>query len=289
MSSEVQCWAIAQKTGDPVTKAVLTALTRWAKPDGSDCWPGLKILADAVEVSERTIQRHLNRLEELDLIRRIPRQRKNKSLSSNQFVFNGFWGWCQIVTTPTDEPGKTGSGEGQADKALSPGGDACVTRGGDNCVTPIKPVTHVLKTKSKTGSLSVREGSGEGFCGGATAAGVKHRQESWEASQFRSAAQEILGPRAYDNLLDQARISFSDGDICVHVASETLRTLLDQKGPLLRKALQPLGTNVGLRVLSLAAVKSRAPDAKVADALKQLNAIRGGRVAGAAHQAGGHR
>jgi DNA-binding transcriptional MocR family regulator len=51
-----------QKTGSPLAKLVLIALSEFANDKGF-CWPSVRTLAIRCEVSERTIQRELRKLE----------------------------------------------------------------------------------------------------------------------------------------------------------------------------------------------------------------------------------
>lgn len=48
MSQETQAWAKTQKTGDPITKAVLLELCNWAKPTGVVEFLSLARIADAM-------------------------------------------------------------------------------------------------------------------------------------------------------------------------------------------------------------------------------------------------
>ena len=86
MSQETQAWAKEVRTGDPVSKAVLIEIANWAKPDGSVEFLSLARLADVLEISKRSVQRHLNRLEfELGFIRRNARHRDDGGQGSNCF------------------------------------------------------------------------------------------------------------------------------------------------------------------------------------------------------------
>lgn len=91
MSQETQAWAKQQRTGDPVTRAVLSEICNWAKPTGIVDFRSYDDIAWAVEVSRRTVMRHVDRLEnELGLIRRLPRHRDDGGRGSNGFELIGF-------------------------------------------------------------------------------------------------------------------------------------------------------------------------------------------------------
>lgn len=141
MSREVETWARKQRTGDPVTKAVLVAVANWANPFGEECFPSIKRLAEDVEVSERTVQRHIIRLEEMALLQRVERVRKDGSRSSNGFVFPGYEPPRVSHRTPAPPVNLSPPGDN-----LTPPPDTDVTgprqddtRGGDTGDTPYKP------------------------------------------------------------------------------------------------------------------------------------------------------
>lgn len=91
MSQETQAWAKEVRTGDPVSKAVLIEIANWAKPDGSVEFLSLARLADVLEISKRSVQRHLNRLEfDLGFIRRSARHREDGGQGANSFELLGY-------------------------------------------------------------------------------------------------------------------------------------------------------------------------------------------------------
>ena len=97
MSSEATAWAKEQRCGDPVTKAILGEIANWTKPTGVCEFLSIRRLAEVVEVSERTVQRHIRRLESEDraagglaLIRRIVRHREDGGQGANSFELVGF-------------------------------------------------------------------------------------------------------------------------------------------------------------------------------------------------------
>lgn len=87
MSWEAESWARQQRTGDPVTKAVLVGIANWMNPKGDECQVSLRRLADEVEVSVRTVQRHIARLEEIGLLSKHTAQRDDGGQGWNCFTF----------------------------------------------------------------------------------------------------------------------------------------------------------------------------------------------------------
>jgi hypothetical protein len=74
MSFRATAWAIEQKTGSPHSKLILLLLANRADENGI-CWPSQINLAAQSEQSADTIQRHLERLEEGQFIRRARNRR----------------------------------------------------------------------------------------------------------------------------------------------------------------------------------------------------------------------
>lgn len=87
MSWEAENWARRQRTGDPVTKAVLVGIANWVNPRGDEAEVSIRRIADEVEVSTRTVQRHIQRLEELGLLEKLERSRDDGGQGWNAFRF----------------------------------------------------------------------------------------------------------------------------------------------------------------------------------------------------------
>jgi hypothetical protein len=147
MSNEVENWARQQKTGDPVSRSVLVSVANWADPHGGNCYPSIKRIAEDVEVSQRTIQRHLKRLEALGFLKRVERLRDDGSQSSNGFEFPGYepplLSYRQPPRQSVTPPRHIGTGRRQI-----------VTGAGDTAVTP-NDLNEVKNTLSpdKSGDL----------------------------------------------------------------------------------------------------------------------------------------
>lgn len=90
MSWEAENWARQQRTGDPVTKAVLVGIANWMNPKGDQCQVSMRRLADEVEISIRTAQRHVQRLEEMGFVEKSGAVRSDGGQGWNSFRFPGY-------------------------------------------------------------------------------------------------------------------------------------------------------------------------------------------------------
>lgn len=139
MSSETSSWAKEQRCGDPVTKAVLMEIANWAKPTGICEFLSVKRIADVVEVSTRTVQRHIARLEDPDptagglgMIRRVTRHRDDGGQWANAFELVGYQPPLSASSSARKQPRDRLS---PPHDKLTPGGDMDVT-GGVTMVSP---------------------------------------------------------------------------------------------------------------------------------------------------------
>jgi SOS-response transcriptional repressor LexA len=87
MSWQATAWAVKQRTGSPTRKALLLVLASYADKGGV-CWPAQKILADYVEASTDTIQRHLKVLERKGLLKITRRKRQGGRWPSLEYELN---------------------------------------------------------------------------------------------------------------------------------------------------------------------------------------------------------
>lgn len=90
MSWEAENWARQQRTGDPVTKAVLVGIANWMNPKGDQCQVSMRRLADEVEISVRTAQRHVQRLHDMGFIEKSEAVRNDGGQGWNSFRFPGY-------------------------------------------------------------------------------------------------------------------------------------------------------------------------------------------------------
>lgn len=82
MTGEVVGWAFRQKTGSPITKAVLVKLADNANDTGY-CFPSVPYLVAHLELSERALREHLKKLEDSGLIKIIRRFKDGVALPSH--------------------------------------------------------------------------------------------------------------------------------------------------------------------------------------------------------------
>lgn len=92
MSWDTESWARRQRTGSLPLKAVLISLSNWINPRNDWFETSIKRLADELETSERTIQRHLGTLEELGFIERQERfsEAQNGRQGWNAYRLRGY-------------------------------------------------------------------------------------------------------------------------------------------------------------------------------------------------------
>ena len=133
MSGKALGWAREQRVASGAPgKALLLLLADYCDGDHT-CWPSVPTLAEELQMSERTVQRHLTSLAREELIRREARNSEEGRQKANRYVL-------AVGRAPTCHPQDVG-GEGDT---LSPigvtlcrgEGDTRVTPGGDTRVTP---------------------------------------------------------------------------------------------------------------------------------------------------------
>lgn len=96
MSNATSTWAKQQRCGCPYVKAVLIELADWARPDGVCEFRRVSDIAQVTEISERTVQRALKKLEDdvsaggLGLIRRVVRHRRDGGFAASRFELVGY-------------------------------------------------------------------------------------------------------------------------------------------------------------------------------------------------------
>lgn len=85
MSIRAMNWAIVQNPGAPGPKQVLMALAYRADLTGW-CCVGLPQLGMDTQLPERTLRSHIDRLEELGMVKRLRRHRRNGSRAANAYL-----------------------------------------------------------------------------------------------------------------------------------------------------------------------------------------------------------
>ena len=84
MSIKVMSWVWEQDL-PPLDKIVLMAIADHADDDGY-AWPGMKRIAEKCSMEKRTVQRHVEKLQEQQLLKVESRQRNDGSSSSNGYT-----------------------------------------------------------------------------------------------------------------------------------------------------------------------------------------------------------
>ena len=146
MSSETSAWAKEQRCGDPVTKAVLREIANWAKPTGICEFLSVKRISQVTEVSTRTVQRHIARLEQpesaggLGMIKRIHRHRDDGGQGANCFELVGYKAPAGALDAPRRQSVTPPCQNVTPPRQIDGGpGDTGVTRLGDKIIPPSPP------------------------------------------------------------------------------------------------------------------------------------------------------
>lgn len=82
MSFQAMAWAVEQKTGSTIGKAILLMLANYADSDGR-CFPSYERIANDCECSRRSVISWVDRLEQLGLLKKEVRRRKDGTQTSN--------------------------------------------------------------------------------------------------------------------------------------------------------------------------------------------------------------
>ncbi|MED5543917.1 MAG: helix-turn-helix domain-containing protein [Pseudomonadota bacterium] len=127
MSKETLAWAKQQRCGSATAKAVLLELANWARANGICEYRRVKDIARVIEVSERSVQRALHKLEAgpdeggLALIRRMRRRGKDGGQLANCFELVGYVpGDTMSLPPDTRSLGRRHGGGGPGDRDVTP-------------------------------------------------------------------------------------------------------------------------------------------------------------------------
>jgi hypothetical protein len=237
-------------------KLVLLALADWANDDGH-CWPSIAKLCAKTRASERTVQGIIKKLVEGGQLTRMERP----GHGCTYVVHPRNICTPAEVAPPQDLRGTPAEVAGNTSK---------------NHHTPQTPHSAPRRPRQARKAFVPEPEPIELPVG----------MEGEEATKFRQAALTALGDGAYRNLIRPCHIVPSGADLLIQTNSETLVDRLRQR----QSELGPIARALGFEALRIAVkptAKRSVPDPKVTDAVRQLNAIRGGHVAGVAAQAGG--
>jgi hypothetical protein len=112
-------WARDQVVGGGTTKLVLLLLADYADDDGC-CWPGIETVAEKAEINEKSVRRHLQKLEKRGMLERTRRRRSDGTMGTYRY---------RLIIGPRDQnqpPGRE-SGGGPEQPENSPGPDETAT------------------------------------------------------------------------------------------------------------------------------------------------------------------
>lgn len=139
MSWEAEQWAKRQHTGAQVLKATLVSIANWITPCNDWATVSIRRIADEMEISARSVQRHINMLVEMGFLEREERVRPSGASGWNAYRFRGYHS-VKVSHLGAHAP------EGEGDR-LSPSrvtdcqgeGDTAVTPGRKDNINPPSP------------------------------------------------------------------------------------------------------------------------------------------------------
>lgn len=133
MSGKVTGWAFEQETGSPISKLVLVKLADNANDLGLS-WPSVTRLVRQTELSERSVRDHLQKLQDLGLLRIIERRERSGRQRSNCYYLLVPWGQGKEVEEMVDD--LTGIAPPDADADEGGGVQEVQGGGGTSCTVP---------------------------------------------------------------------------------------------------------------------------------------------------------
>lgn len=148
MSMMLMVKAMRIRVGNPLRKLVLIKLADNAN-DLGECWPSHQHIADQCEISRRSVINHINKLEEMGLLRREYRTKNNEKQSNLYYLtLDGEGSAGDSLPSERDAPPSAGDSPPSAGDAPPPSaGDAHRTSHSSESV--IEPVNESLKPKDR--------------------------------------------------------------------------------------------------------------------------------------------
>lgn len=141
MSMMLMVKAMRIRVGNPLRKLVLIKLADNAN-DLGECWPSHQHIADQCEISRRSVINHINKLEEMGLLRREYRTKNNEKQSNLYYLtLDGEGSAGDSPPSERDAPPSAG------DAPPPSAGDAHRTSHSSESV--IEPVNESLKPKDR--------------------------------------------------------------------------------------------------------------------------------------------
>ena len=148
MSMMLMVKAMRIRVGNPLRKLVLIKLADNAN-DLGECWPSHQHIADQCEISRRSVINHINKLEEMGLLRREYRTKNNEKQSNLYYLtLDGEGSAGDSLPSERDAPPSAGGSLPSASPTPPPSaGDAHRT---SHSLEPvIEPVNESLKPKDR--------------------------------------------------------------------------------------------------------------------------------------------
>lgn len=148
MSMMLMVKAMRIRVGNPLRKLVLIKLADNAN-DLGECWPSHQHIADQCEISRRSVINHINKLEEMGLLRREYRTKNNEKQSNLYYLtLDGEGSAGDSLPSERDAPPSAGGSLPSAGDTPPPSaGDAHRTSHSPEPV--IEPVNESLKPKDR--------------------------------------------------------------------------------------------------------------------------------------------
>lgn len=273
MSWAASAWARTVKTGSGTLKLVLFTLAESCNAETHTVFLSVASIAEAAELDRKTVISALDRLEAAGLIadtgERVGKTRQVK-----------------VYRMLLEATGKTVPAEAENKQAQKRNCSAFPPKESQKRDTEpfLEPNTPLIPPSTPHRSRHVRRASAPDLEPIIT----QKPLEGWEASEFRSKAAQALGDGVYRNLIQPCHIARSGDDLFIQAPCDILTERIKTYRSTLVSIMRAVGCSL-LRIETKPKGARGSPDPKVADAVRQLEAIRGGRVAGAALQAGGRR
>lgn len=147
MNHEPQTWVDLQDTGNAQSQLLLQAVARHADWDTGRCFPAAKTLARMAKCSEKTVRRHLEKLQQDGFVEISERHRDDGSQASNLFVLVGYADWIAaardggLIARPKRAPRYRDDALGSDEDTRSLAGSKANKSRVDNLTTPSDSLT----------------------------------------------------------------------------------------------------------------------------------------------------
>ncbi len=269
----------------PTEMAVLAIIADQSDDDGVGCFYKVATIASRTGMTERGVQKVLRRLEERQLLKAVA-----QANASNDWIIN-----VDVLRSIADAARDAARQKTSPKRSRRPRGERSSPTEGVNVVRVRGEPSSPYSSKDSNTPLTPhsvqppRRRQRRAEPPAPVPIELPVGLEGSEATRFREVALRHLGEATYRSHLAECHVYPEDSGLVVRTKFAVIADDLQNghRAEKLRRAAQEMRT--GLRVEMHSPAKPRAPDPKVADAVRQLDAIRGGREARTAAQAGGRR